>query len=387
MGEKLELYAVLGEHVRKDKALAVATIIRTWGSTPREVGAKMLVDRSGEIYGTVGGGCGEAEVWQAAQSSLLDKRRRAVHVDLIDDEFSDSGKVCGGRFEAYVDLWSGNDVEIIDFIEARSAEGKGVAIATVLGPASQFDYREREVDFGRGDFDSSALMGISGAKLAVDQEGLWVGGTGIPELDSILVDLALNRLKEGESRFEEIIVDETRYGVFVEVVPVTPRLVVAGAGHIARPLVILATVCGFAVTVVDDREQYADRRYFPWARKVVCSDFREFFAELKVGSDTYIVLVTRGHRHDQDCLRFLAGRQAAYIGMIGSRRRVRAVKKALVAEGIEPEWLDSIYAPIGIDIGARTPEEIALCIVAEMVNVRRQGNAISLRHQIFCEQK
>jgi xanthine dehydrogenase accessory factor len=175
--------------------------------------------------------------------------------------------------------------------------------------------------------------------------------------------------------------------VFVEVQVQPPHLIIVGAGHIAVPLASIAGTCDFTVTVLDDRPQYAHPARFPSAQNVIAGPFREELAALrdKAGFDkhTYIVLVTRGHQHDVDCLVEVMNDPLAYIGMIGSKRRIRAVFDLLESErGIPAETFDRVYAPVGLDIGARTPAEIAVCIMAEIINVMRQGPALSMSEQI-----
>lgn len=171
--------------------------------------------------------------------------------------------------------------------------------------------------------------------------------------------------------------------VFVEVQHRPPELIIVGAGHIAAPLAQLGKLCDFSVTVLDDRPQYANRQRFPQADEVLATPLREtmrqWVAEGRLGPDTYVVLVTRGHQHDIDCLLEILDTPLAYIGMIGSQRRVRTVFDLLSSEmGIPAEKFDRVYAPIGIAIGARTPAEIAVCIMAEIINVLRGGPARSI---------
>lgn len=171
--------------------------------------------------------------------------------------------------------------------------------------------------------------------------------------------------------------------VFVEVQQRPPELIIVGAGHIAVPLAQIGKLCGFTVTVLDDRPQYANRERFPQADEVLATPLREtmrrWVAENRLDRDSYVVLVTRGHQHDIDCLLEILDHPVAYIGMIGSQRRVRTVFDLLSAEmGIPPEKFDRVYAPIGIDIGAHTPAEIAVCIMAEIINVMRGGPARSI---------
>ncbi len=157
-----------------------------------------------------------------------------------------------------------------------------------------------------------------------------------------------------------------------------PRLVIVGAGHIAVPLARLAKILGFHVTVIDDRARFASRERFPDADELVVDEFDAAIARQTITPWTYLVLVTRGHEHDEATLQQVVESPAPYIGMIGSRRRVLLVFERLAARGVPDHFLDRVYAPIGLDIGARTPEEIALAIMAEIVNVRRGGAAPSL---------
>ncbi len=158
-----------------------------------------------------------------------------------------------------------------------------------------------------------------------------------------------------------------------------PELIIVGGGHIAVPLAQMASLCEFAVTVLDDRPSFASRERFPTVQKVIAAPLAETVRDLPMDSDTFIVLVTRGHSHDVECLLEVLDRPVAYIGMIGSQRRVDAVFELLADEqGIDPARFDRIYAPIGIAIGARTPAEIAICILAELINVLRGGPAISI---------
>jgi xanthine dehydrogenase accessory factor len=167
--------------------------------------------------------------------------------------------------------------------------------------------------------------------------------------------------------------------VFVEVQRRPPTLIIVGAGHVAQPLATLGKLIQFEVVVIDDRPQYANIERFPQADRVIAAPFRPTLRDWPIDSDTFIVLVTRGHSHDVECLLEVIDSPARYIGMIGSKRRVRAVFDLLEEEqGIPPERFDRVYAPIGLDIGAESPAEIGVCIIAEIVNVYRSGRAQSL---------
>ena len=176
--------------------------------------------------------------------------------------------------------------------------------------------------------------------------------------------------------------------VFVEVQRRPPVLIVAGAGHVALPLAQLGKLIDFEVVVLDDRPRFANKQRFPMADKVLAQPFRSTLRDWPIDSDTFIVLVTRGHSHDVECLLEVLDSPARYIGMIGSKRRVKAVFDLLETEqGINPASLDKVYAPIGLDVGAETPGEIAVAIIGEIINVYRGGRAISLSDALRADRR
>lgn len=228
-----------------------------------------------------------------------------------------------------------------------------------------------------------------------DTGGETIGAVGGLQLTTQIALLALQQIAAGDIRLVrltssgELLPDRrSRRGVApapdeVEVVlePVLPpeQLIIVGAGHIAVPLARLAAVVGFEVTVIDDRDRFANRERFPDAARIVVQPFEQAIVTQTITAWTYLVLVTRGHEHDEATLRQVVGSPAPYIGMIGSRRRVLVVFERLRAMGVPEEFIRRIYAPIGLDLGARTAEEIALAILAEIVTVKRRGRALPLR--------
>ncbi len=169
------------------------------------------------------------------------------------------------------------------------------------------------------------------------------------------------------------------YEVMLEVHERPARLLIIGGGHIGKALAVIGSLCGFSIEVVDDRPEYANVERFPEADRITRGRFEEVLAEYPVDSTTHIVCVTRGHKHDETSLRAVVNSAAAYIGMIGSRRRVRAVLQHLVEEGAGAEAVARVHTPIGLDIGAETPEEIAVSIMAEIIQVRRGGSGLPMR--------
>jgi xanthine dehydrogenase accessory factor len=230
------------------------------------------------------------------------------------------------------------------------------------------------------------------ALLWLDKEREPLGDLGVSELSEHIFYDARRALLDRQHRHLTYTRPDGEVKVFVEVQVQPPHLIIVGAGHIAVPLASIAATCDFAVTVLDDRPQYAHPARFPAAKQVIAGPFRPELAKLRstAGLDkhTYIVLVTRGHQYDVDSLLEVLDDPLGYIGMIGSQRRIRAVFNLLEQEqGIAPEKFDRIYAPVGLDIGARTPAEIAVCIRAEIINVMRQGPAIPMSEQIRQERR
>ena len=178
----------------------------------------------------------------------------------------------------------------------------------------------------------------------------------------------LHRLEAGANEFE----------VMIEVAERPATLLIVGGGHIGQSLAAIASQVGFSVAVLDDRAAFANAERFPTADRVICGDFVEELRRFPIDADTYIVLVSRGHKQDELSLREVAISEAAYVGMIGSRRRVGAVLTHLAREGLPQETLGRVHTPIGLDIGAETPEEIAVSILAEIISVRRGGSGAAM---------
>ncbi|MBI3973197.1 MAG: XdhC family protein [Chloroflexi bacterium] len=238
-----------------------------------------------------------------------------------------------------------------------------------------------------------------GAKLIVHPDGTAEGTLGAEALDRAVGRAALAQIEEGEvgvARFRtsgeplparrgmrDLERESDAVEVSLDPLLPPPKLIIVGAGHIAVPLARLAKILGFHVAVVDDRVRFANRERFPDADEIVVDAFDRAIAAQTITPWTYLVLVTRGHEHDEATLKRVVGSPAPYIGMIGSRRRVLVVFQRLAKAGVPERFLDRIYAPIGLDIGSRTAEEIALAIMAEIVNVRRRGRApsLALRHR------
>ena len=214
-----------------------------------------------------------------------------------------------------------------------------------------------------------------------------VGSFGDADLDDGALALGIQRLegrrtsKQGVHELKSA--SGTPIQVYVEAHHPHPDLVIVGAGHIAQPLCSMGAVMGFRVIVVDDRPDFATRERFPEADRVVRVDFRDPFADIPIHSTSYIVLVTRGHKYDFECLRHLLKTEVEppYVGMIGSRRRIRAAFSQLQGEGMPKDRLSRVRAPVGLDIGAETPVEIAVSVAAEIILQWRGGTGAPLAEQ------
>ena len=220
----------------------------------------------------------------------------------------------------------------------------------------------------------------AGQKILIRDGRAVQGSLGDDRLTAAAIAEAAERLKEEKSKLVPLkLAGGGSAEVFFEVLPAPPKLVVVGAGHIAVPLVKIAKILDFHVTVLDDRILFANRERFPDADDVRVGDMAEELKAMAITPSTYIVLITRGHKYDEPCLREIIHGSAKYIGMIGSRRRIKACfERFKNEERIAEEVIARVYAPIGLDIGTETPEEIALAIMAEIVKVRRGGTAKSL---------
>jgi xanthine dehydrogenase accessory factor len=361
------MYGQIKQLMEEGETLAIATIVSTLGSTPREVGAKMAVTASGQILGTVGGGCGEAEVIREAVQVIRSRKPAMVKVELLDAIESNSPAVCGGILNVLVDPWwmdaeSAACGKLAEELIQVAADGVAAVLATVLTVEHCDD-------------------AAPGEKCLIRAEAPKAGNIRNEALLQAILKEAGTRLRREESKQVTLELPGTgsKAEVFFEVMPAIRKVIIVGAGHLAVPLVKFARILGFHITVLDDRVMYANRERFPDVDEVLVGDMAETLGRIEITPQTYIVLITRGHQFDEPCLRKVIHSPAKYIGMIGSRRRLKACFIRFRDEdGIPEELLKRIYAPIGLDIRAESPEEIALSIVSEMVKVRRGGTAQSL---------
>jgi xanthine dehydrogenase accessory factor len=324
---------------------ALASVAKRHGSLPMSATAKMLVTAGGARLGTVGGGCLEAEIIERAMD-VLERRVPAVSSHSLNAELAgDYGLTCGGTAEMLIEPVYPDAVLAAVYAEAAAivARGERAVMATA-------------VDWSDG--PRKALwnypLPAPGAQPAGRSD------------EMMLAAMAAYKPRVEAATFEQ--------GVLVESISGMPRLVVFGAGHVGAKIAQAASFAGWRVSVVDDRADFADAARLPFAERAIVCDFHEVASAVPLDGDTYVVIATRGHQHDVVLAGQLAPRPLRYLGMLGSRRKVAMTAKVLRDWGVTEEDVARIHAPVGISIGADTPEEIAVSVVAEMISVRRAGS-------------
>ena len=340
-----------------DNAVALITVIRVKGSTPRKPGAKMIIMPDGQIFGTIGGGCGEAEVKREALDALATLTPTKYTVNMTNDMALEEGMVCGGIMEVFIDILGPGADEgktlINDYLAAINNNELPVLL-TITGSANPAAVSQR------------LYVTSSGHVFGVPVSGQLSGQT-------------RQLVEKVRSERKAYLLEEPDLELFVEPPPSLVKLIILGGGHIAKPLALMGKMLDYHVTVVDDRPAFANSSRFPTADCIICGDFTQSLQSMDITPETFIVIVTRGHRHDKLCLLQVITKPAAYIGMIGSRRRVKTLMTDLRESGIPEKYLQKINSPIGLDIRAETPEEIAVSILSEIISVYRGGSAQSLK--------
>ncbi len=331
----------------------LATVVRTKGSTPQKAGAMLLVRQDGSGVGTLGGGCVEGDIWFAAKE-ILRRRGGPEFKDyfLNEDVAARDGLVCGGTMYFFLEpLWSPDDyVEIGEQLIEAYEGGDAVCLATVVNVA----------DGGKN----------LGAKLLLRLDGSTVGTLGDTELDFRATEVAQRVADVGN--IESFSTDDGTE-VFVEGFTTPPTLVMVGGGHVGKATADLAHNLGYRVFVVDDREEFSNKERFPYAEQVVVAPYDQWPQHLDVNVNSFVVAATRGHRFDDMALESALTTRARYVGLLGSRRKNLMIYQRLSMEGVPLERLKEIHAPVGLDIGALTPEELAVSIMSEIIMVRRGG--------------
>jgi xanthine dehydrogenase accessory factor len=339
------------DQLASGSAAVLVSIISLEGSSPRHSGTKMVVGKGG-TYGTIGGSLVEAAAIVESRRSLRLDRSKLMEFDLGGEDPSASAMVCGGMAEILLDVVppTTDNVEFFKSYLDLVMKGRDFYFLTVFG-----DDSENVVVLGHSVLQhDGALTGT----YAWDEEH-------VQALKSELHNISSTELLT--------IGDIT---VVVDPIRKTKTLYCFGAGHVAVPTAHIAALVGFRVVVLDDRAEYANTGRFPNASQVrVIEDFGRALEGLSVDSDSYIVIVTRGHRYDRIVLEQALSTKAGYIGMISSRQKRDAIYSALTEQGVSRDQLERVHAPIGLRIGGETPEEIAVSIVAELIQERARQQA------------
>lgn len=344
---------------------ALITVTSVLGSVPRKPGAKMLVLADGTTFGTIGGGCGEAEAMREAFNVISSHTPKIHSLNMTADVAQEAGMVCGGIMGLFIDyMGSQNPAEQTnlykDYLSAIKESYANPILVTII-----------EANEDR----------LVGKKLYIKNNGNVFGDLSLEELNRV----ALEGAKTGGCRCQPLLISldsefvpcissstKAAFRLLIEPSTTVVKLLILGAGHIARPLATMAKIVGYEVTVVDDRPSFANSARFSTANTIICEDFERALDDININPQTFVVIITRGHRYDKVCLRKVIHQPASYIGMIGSRKRVKSLIAELEEEGVPSESLKKMYSPIGLKIGAETPEEIAVSILSELIKVQRE---------------
>jgi xanthine dehydrogenase accessory factor len=334
----------------------LCTIISTTGSTPASAFSKMLVTESGtRLTGTVGGGCMEADVLHAAKK-LHDENRAAILTFHLNETEYVQGLICGGSLDVLVEPIEATMIPLFEQLRDRSNQGEDSVVATLLTHDGRIVFKHL--------MESEDTTGIDGL---LDE---WKEKTHQSKTPVLRRDIS-EELRKVHHRHETRRIKLEKGELLLEPIAGIPSLVIFGGGHVSKFISKAAVMAGFHVTVVDDRPEYANAKRFPEAARTLTADCVRAFEELTMGPLSYIVIVTRGHRYDEEILERAVQTQAKYIGMIGSKRKVLTTFNRLTERGVPAETLRRVHAPVGLEIGAATPEEIAVSVVAELIAVRR----------------
>lgn len=326
--------------------LAVATILTRSGSAPRTAGTKMIIRANGEIFGTIGGGLVEARAQETAREIFHTRQSRTFVFDMTGAHADTMDMICGGEVEILLEYISAieDNRTVFEAWQDALKTGRPCLLVTPL---------------------VTETHNQAGQRCLLHADASCFGPVPLPE------DVRQALLAETiSSRYSTMLsLDQRVYFVEPSYAPAT--LFLFGAGHVCQPTAALATMVGFNIVVLDDREEFANRSRFPKADQiVVVPSYDDCMSHLDIDDHSYLVIISRGHRHDQSLLRQALQTGAGYIGMIGSRGKRDKIYRNLLAEGVPQETLDKVYAPIGMAIEAETPEEIAVSIVGELIKVR-----------------
>jgi xanthine dehydrogenase accessory factor len=335
------IYELVNQFISGGESVVLACIIDHSGSTPRELGSKMIIRESGRIEGSIGGGLLEALVQKLAAGVFQSRRSIIKEFCLNKEEVAGIGMACGGNVSVYLKYIDSADRETRETFAAAEEiwrERNKAWMITIIEPDGTF-------------------------RLVLHSEsGKASGQLSESDLDAVkaYLDYRSRYIDAGDRKY---MVDPL----------VCSKAFIFGGGHIGYEMAALLERLEFHITVIDDREEFVTKERFPQADRLVVCPFEGALEKLDVDANSYIIIVTRGHMHDQTVLEQALGTDAGYIGMIGSRTKRDASYKSLLEKGFTQSDISRVHSPIGLNIGAHTPAEIAVSIAAEMIQIRAGG--------------
>lgn len=338
-----DVLAAISEWQAQGRPVALATVTSTWGSAPRRPGAKLAMTAAGQIAGSVSGGCVESEVVAQGEEVLATGTPRLLHFGVADETAWSVGLACGGELEVFVAPLA---PQMLETVRAwLAAEQPGAVVTVVDGP-----------------------LDLLGQQLLLEHGGQVASSLG-PDLDETATAVARAALEAGHS--QRLVLESARGPVtlFVDVVLPPLTLLAIGGGHVTVALTQLANVLGYRTVVVDPRRAFASKERFPHVDRLLAAWPEEALAETGISAATAVALLSHDPKIDDPALRLALASDAFYVGALGSRRTHQQRRERLLAAGVAEESLARVHAPVGLDLGAESPEEIALAVMAEIVAV------------------
>ncbi len=349
------IYSQLLEELKENHHCVLATVTSYQGSTPQKSGSSAMYSKRGLIAGTVGGGAVELAIGEIASKSVRSKKSGYYKFDLGNDITDLEAAICGGGMNILVDATPEKHIDVFQSLSNSEINHVPGVLATLCG---------------------------SGTKECSGFERFWITAETLENVTGQLPDEIIAAITEmlsnsNPDEFREIVQpgsekDDMKLAFLESIIPM-PQLIIAGAGHVGKALSNLAKLLDFEVIVWDDRPEFANKTNLPDADKILTGNLEESLGNFPAAKDTFIVIVTRGHKNDADVLRKFIGSNAGYIGMIGSRRKIAQVCDTFLNNGwatIE-QW-EKIHSPIGLEIGSKTVQEIAVSIAAQLIQVRNE---------------
>ena len=356
------IYQKIPQLIARGEVGAYCTVVDTSGSTPQKSGAKLLILPSLENIGTLGGGCVEAEARQKAIDSISKGGRHLLEFQLDNDYGWDDGLICGGQMKIFIDLPKTQvEYDLFTTLQDLCDQKTPLFIATIV--------------------ESNVNSRVIGQKRLVSKSGQTVSNFSAPNLASQVDKIGADVLQSNVPKLCSLDFDQGEALVFVEPIQPRPTLLIAGAGHIGQALCHLGNWIDFDVVVVDDRADLASHQYLPDSHQVIVGDIATELGRYPIDELTYVVIVTRGHNHDEEALHAVVNSNARYIGLIGSRRKIKLIFDDLVELGVSTDRLNTVFAPIGLDISSKTVPEIAVSIASQLIQVRNTHIGSKHNHQ------